>query len=538
MWKKFCKISFLVLLALCVVPCFFSCSDDSEESVVNPNPPQYESVSGKYEITDHSSPYESIELGASGDYVVIKRAGGYSRSPLRKENRFSWKTTVGRAVAYDNVVYGTYTQLGDETFDLEGFGVVRLMSDDGQEITDIVIQPEGGNEMTFAVEKAETMGDDELTNALCRTWKVVKIHEKGYDSYDGEYDDTYTPAEEGALSEVMFSEFGTFLSFYNNNEIEAYFWKWEDRGNRLVRYSWDNVWNNDDEEGNFTVSFSSGNRLTIYEYYTDYETGEWYESTVELVEKNPSDSGEDEGDVTVPTDKTPVERVFTGKLVDEVDDHGLDKFVYEDGFLTQVLSADDEGYTITFEYNYLNSDKPTSDPDVRYTKVRADGSVSYVYDVWLNEAGFAGRIDSRHYDEYGGFDFQSTCEYDEEGHLVYMNEGREEREYSLSWADGDLTRVERLNRNHVTDFTYSEMPNANNLMFFYDIYDMDLEELKYLYWAGLLGVSPKHLVASSFIHSDGYEHPYEEYKWEADKVLSKSDDEDSWTEEILFSFAE
>ena len=205
---------------------------------------------------------------------------------------------------------------------------------------------------------------------------------------------------------------------------------------------------------------------------------------------------------------------------------------------TQVLSADDEGYTITFEYNYLDAGKPASDPDVRYTKVRADGSVSYVYDVWLNEAGFAGRIDSRHYDEYGGFDFQSACEYDEEGHLVYMNEGREEREYSLSWADGDLLRVERLNRNHVTDFTYSEMPNANNLMFFYDIYDMDLEELKYLYWAGLLGVSPTHLVASSFIHSDGYDQPYEEYKWEADKVLSKSDDEDSWTEEILFSFAD
>ena len=75
-------------------------------------------------------------------------------------------------------------------------------------------------------------------------------------------------------------------------------------------------------------------------------------------------------------------------------------------------------------------------------------------------------------------------------------------------------------------------------MFFYDIYDMDLEELKYLYWAGLLGVSPKHLVASSYIHSDGYDHPYEEYKWEADRVLSKDDGESDWTEEILFSFAE
>ena len=55
MWKKYCKISFLVLLTVLVVPCFFSCSDDSEDVVVNMNPPQYESVSGKYEITDSSS---------------------------------------------------------------------------------------------------------------------------------------------------------------------------------------------------------------------------------------------------------------------------------------------------------------------------------------------------------------------------------------------------------------------------------------------------------------------------------------------------
>ena len=547
MWKNHCKILFSFLLAALVVPCFFSCSDDSEseeESTVCINPPKYESVSGKYEITDTSSPYESIELGASGDYIVIKRGSGYTVSSLKKESLFSRKASASRAVTYDNLVYGTYTQIDSETFDLEGFGVIQLKSNGGQVITDITIKPNGGNEMTFTVEEAETMRDDDLTNALCRTWKVLRVHEAGYDSYDGEYDETYTPDEHyGAISEVMFSKSGTFLSFYNDNEMEAHFWKWENRNERQIRYSWDNVWNNGDEEGNITVSFSSDNKLTIYEYYKDYESNEWYESTVELVEKNPSESDEGDEDVTIPTDKTPVERVFTGKLVDEVDDHGLDKFVYENGFLTQVLAddgvdSDDGDDKITFEYNYLNPNKSASDPDVRYTKERADGSVAYVYDVWLNELGFARRIDSRHYDDYYSFDFQSTCEYDSEGHLVYMNEGREEREYSLTWTDGDLVRVDRLNHDHTTDFTYSEMSNANNLMFFYDIYDMDLEELKYLYWAGLLGVSPKHLVASSYIHSDGYGQPYEEYQWEADKVLYRHDDGGAWTELIQFTFAE
>lgn len=531
--KKYCKIPFLVLLAVLTVPCFFSCSDDTEDVVVNMNPPQYESVSGKYEITDSSSPYASIELGASGDYVVIKRSGGYAVSSLQKGNLFSRKAPASRAVTYDNVVYGTYIQIDDETFNLEGFGVIQLKSNGGQGITDVIIKPNGGNEMTFAVKKAETMGDDDLTNALCRTWKVTNIHERGYDSYDGEYDDTYTPDEYyGAISEVMFSKSGTFLSFYNDNEIEAHFWKWENQGERLIRYSWDNVWNNDDEEGNFTVNFSSDNRLAIHEYYRDYETGEWYESTVELVEKNPSGSDGDEGDVTVPTDKTPVERVFTGKLVNEVDDHGLDKFVYENGFLTQV--DDGDGYKITFEYYYLDPDKQTSDPDVRYTRERADGSVSYIYDVWLNELGFARRIDSKHNDEYGGFEFQSTCEYDEEGHLVYMNEGREEREYSLVWTDGDISHID-IQGSHTqsTDFSYSETLNDNNLMFFYDIYDMDIEELKYLYWAGLLGVSPKHLVTMSNSDDEHYQ-----FEWESDKVLYRSDGGNSWTDLIHFTFAD
>ena len=190
MWKKYCKISFLVLLTVLVVPCFFSCSDDSEDVVVNMNPPQYESVSGKYEITDSSSPYASVELGASGDYIVIKRSNSNTASSLKKENLFSRKSPASRAVTYGNVVYGIYTPIDNESFNLEGFGVIQLKSDGGQGITDITIKPDSGNEMNFTVKKAETMGDDELTNALCRTWKVLKIHEKGYDSYDGEYDDT------------------------------------------------------------------------------------------------------------------------------------------------------------------------------------------------------------------------------------------------------------------------------------------------------------------------------------------------------------
>ncbi len=69
-----------LLLTVLAVASLTSCGSDGDGSVVIPpsNPPKFESVSGKYEISDNTSPYESVELGASGDYVVTKR--GYTSS--------------------------------------------------------------------------------------------------------------------------------------------------------------------------------------------------------------------------------------------------------------------------------------------------------------------------------------------------------------------------------------------------------------------------------------------------------------------------
>lgn len=61
--------------------------------------------------------------------------------------------------------------------------------------------------------------------------------EKGYDHYDGEYEYPFDANDPGALKEIMFSKSGTFLNLYNDNTIEALFWKWEDQGKMLLRGS-------------------------------------------------------------------------------------------------------------------------------------------------------------------------------------------------------------------------------------------------------------------------------------------------------------
>ena len=60
----------------CVAIGFTACSDD-ENGTIDLGTPPFESISGLYTVTSSGSPYESIELGASGNYIVVLDNGGY-----------------------------------------------------------------------------------------------------------------------------------------------------------------------------------------------------------------------------------------------------------------------------------------------------------------------------------------------------------------------------------------------------------------------------------------------------------------------------
>ena len=173
-------------------------------------PPQYESVSGKYEITASDSPYESIELGASGDYIVTSK--GYSSYIASAKQTFIFKSApASRATTSGNLTYGTYTQVSEGTFNLEGFGTIQLKAGDNGEIESIAISVDGATK-EYTTEKAETMGDDNKTNSLCRTWRVVKTHDKGYDPYEGDYDITDVSVAVGFKTLSTFST--CFKAYY------------------------------------------------------------------------------------------------------------------------------------------------------------------------------------------------------------------------------------------------------------------------------------------------------------------------------------
>ena len=267
--KLFSYMSYLMLAFTLLL---ISCSKDEADSS-NLDTPKYESVSAKYEILSSQSPYKSIELGASGDYIVITSDyySAMSRaSSLSKIGVFgNWGMSQSRATNYDGIIYGTYKQLDNGDFDLEGFGVIKVVYGENNEVEALSITPDKGIEMQFDVEKVEVMDDDDITNSLCRTWMFEKFRVVAYVSGKKVLDEFVDGADleyfDIEISEVLFSKSGTYMVVYGDKSLGVASWKWKNMDERILSYSWDGEWY---ESYTAQISFE-GNSLILYEERDD-----------------------------------------------------------------------------------------------------------------------------------------------------------------------------------------------------------------------------------------------------------------------------
>ncbi len=295
--KTFTKSIWVVFLALLAIPVMTSCSDDDEDEKISVGTPKYEAISGKYTVENSTSPYESIELGASGSYIITER-NGYQRSQTKQIASSTKKggflrspqsDVLSRGTGYNGLIYGTYSQLEDGTLKLDGFGILEIIyGTDNQEVIGFNLTPTGQSKVQLDVTKEEMMKDDELTNALCRTWKIESIRSIVYFNGKKVYDETATaenPGEEyedddSFPKEVLFSKAGTYMVYYENQTIGISSWKWKSQKEHTFYYAWENDW---DEEAFATVSFS-GNRLTVSTAYGyDEEEGAYKEETYTIL---------------------------------------------------------------------------------------------------------------------------------------------------------------------------------------------------------------------------------------------------------------
>ena len=303
------KLLAMAVAMMFTATCFTACgSDDDGEGIGNIDlpTPQYEQVSGKYEITQAGSPYESIELGASGNYVVTRSYGGYSLAPKaegRTRMALLAKRGTTRSTEYYGMIYGTFTSLGGGKYDLEGFGTIKLKYS-GDNVTGIEVTT-NGTTTNYAAEKAPTMSNDDITNALCRTWKITQWraylrydHETMYDfsaptvdelnakirEWGQEVDPDYTDDDYliefnngNAPQELIFTKSGTYMVTYADSKLAVSTWRWANQTKGLLEYSW-NPFSFDPEElyGRATITFRN-NKLEINEGYSDEEDGYLFE---------------------------------------------------------------------------------------------------------------------------------------------------------------------------------------------------------------------------------------------------------------------
>ena len=517
------KMNFFMVAMLCLctlVTGFTACSDD-DNSVTPPDleTPPFEAVSGKYNVTSADSPYESIELGASGNYIVVLDNGGYSASVARHTALFDRITPQTRAVQSGNIIYGTFTDLGNGVYRLDDFGTIELVAGSNGEVTGIEVDSSRYGSTSLAVQKEQSMADSSMTNALCRTWRVVGGHEIDTDLSTGEKEEySYGPNEPESMEEMMFTKSGTFVATYNDNTVDLGHWRWKDEGQGIISY----VWDAEDWEGyaDATISFS-GNTATVYERIE--EDGFLYEiyTTLETAEIIPDDPTDEPQEPEQPTAESPIARVFGDKWIKTVSD---DTYIYENGFLVQIADEDDlEGEGTFFHYNYVTG---AEGPDVYTTD--EDGMEQT---ATIGENGF---VSSVHHEVY---DCITTFEYDEEGHITRIDDGREERHHVLTWENGDLVRVEywyydeTQEEARVYTYTYSDQP-SNGIMRFYNNYNIDLDVVEEFYYAGLMGIPTKHLIETE----TNYDGEVTRYEW-TDTTLTKYNP-DGNTSELTFSFYE
>ncbi len=316
--KKFFNKVWLYSMVLTVAAGMNACSSSDDEpenggeglgEVPALPTPEYESSSAKYEITQSSSSISSIELTASGEYI-IESAYSYRGVPQKKSVKTNTSCLLLRqpvSRAYNGgIIAGKYVKISDTEYILEGFGSIVIEGNTSDAFS-LQITPSDGGTTTVAAKKASELPDSKINDALCRTWNIddlgVKITLNKSIIYDktkpaskmdellqesqtalanyfmnhfGADADEFDPYEPLGYyaTQVIITKSGTYMVKYSNGGLAVSTWHWINESKGQFQFSWD--YDNPDSSGNGNatnyVSFK-GQQLSIREVHTMSEDG-------------------------------------------------------------------------------------------------------------------------------------------------------------------------------------------------------------------------------------------------------------------------
>lgn len=315
-----------------------ACSKDGES---NFEVPKYESVSAKYDITSENSDIKSVELTASGNYIIV-RNDAVNVKEFRIP-RFIAKQENSTRSSASNIIQGKFTKISDTEFLLEGFGIITIVESSGTAVS-LQIAPTNSTPYTLEAQKKEQNPESGKTNKLCRSWRFDAFNMKmgmkygnnnytlmegkykweeeskfqndlkngyislikriargqGYNISSSEMTEIEATANKLANSisfgdnypeKVIFTKSGTYMVIYHNSSLGVATWTWENENEGKLRYSWDYK-DMGNDEGNISTAYGivkvefSGNQLVFDESvsnvneYVNYFTMKYYMSEI------------------------------------------------------------------------------------------------------------------------------------------------------------------------------------------------------------------------------------------------------------------
>lgn len=173
----------------------------------------------------------------------------------------------------------------------------------------------------------------------------------------------------------------------------------------------------------------------------------------------------------------------------------------ENGRVSAMKTSD---ASITFEYANVATRSVDKTPKVMMVITEENGWTSTI-NMTLGSNGFVSQVAQTYYDPLDGTNNESWLfKYNSDGQLTYMkrSEGGNEETF-ITYTDGDITKVKQTceedDDNWEQSILYtspsvtSPIDNKGCVMLFDNTFGIDMDEMWYAYYAGLLGKATKHL---------------------------------------------
>ncbi len=164
------------------------------------------------------------------------------------------------------------------------------------------------------------------------------------------------------------------------------------------------------------------------------------------------------------------------------------------GLVSKIYGKED---IVTFDYSDIEARSKNQAVTMKISGYGDDDSY-IVCHLSLNESGFVSYCFEEEY-------YDGECETQEwwfkysMQQMSLMKRSEEQEETIITYNNGDITKVKMTsddpNNTYITNIYYGNTPISNKcgIMLFDECFNIDLDEMKYAYYAGLLGKATKHL---------------------------------------------